>query len=57
MMDINEVDVDDVDDACDVAEAGLDDVICVDYEHDVDEVAVDDVDDACDVGDVDDGHQ
>jgi len=57
MMDINEVDVDDVDDACDVAEAGLDDVICVDYEHDVDEVAVDDVDDACDVDDVDDGHQ
>ena len=30
MMDINEVDIDDVDDVCDIAEAGLDDVICVD---------------------------
>ena len=54
MMDINEVDVDDVDDNCDVDEAGLDDVVYVGYEHDVDRVAVDDVDDVCDV-DVDDG--
>ena len=55
MMDIKKVDVDDVDDVCDVEEAGLDDVVYVGYEHDVDRVAVDDVDDVWDVDETDDG--